>query len=100
MRFSAIDLELSINGAAEPIVRNHPADRSLDQQFGMTRPTRAHILGLVSADVTRKAHEAFLFFFFARHTDLVGVDDDYEVARIDMWSENRFVFATQKSGRL
>src|SRR5439155_17447847 len=45
-------------------------------------------------------HEGFLFFFLARHPDLVRVDHDNEIAGIDMWRENGLLFATQKPGRL
>src|SRR3984893_1119578 len=65
----------------------------------MTRPARPHVFRFVAANVARKTHEGFLFFFFARYTDLARVDYDDEVAGIDMGSENRFLFAAQKPGR-
>ena len=65
----------------------------------MTRPACAHVFGFVPADETRKAHEGFLFFFFARHPDLFRVDHDDKVAGIDMGRENRLLFAAQQFRR-
>jgi len=62
----------------------------------MTRSTRADVFGFVAADVAGKAHEVFLFFFFAGHANLVGIDHDDEIAGIDMRSENRLLFSAQQ----
>ena len=66
----------------------------------MTSPACAHVFSFVAANEARKAHEAFLFFFFARYADLVRVDHNNEVTGIDVWSEDRFLFAAQKPRRL
>src|SRR6266705_4394867 len=100
MRFSAIDLELSIDGTSEPVVRNHTANCALDQQFRMTRASRLNVLGFMPAHVAGKTHEGLLLFLFAGDTDLLGVDDDHEVTGIDMRRENRLLFAAQKFRRL
>ena len=80
-------------------MRNHPADRSFDQQFGMARPTRAHVFRFMAADVSRKTHVGLLFFFLSGDTHLVGIDHDDEVAGIDVGRENRLFLAAQKLGR-
>jgi len=96
MRIAAINFQLSINGAAEPIVRNHAADGTFHQQFGMSRTSRADVLRFVPADEARKTHVSFLFFLLAAEANLVGVDYDDEIAGIDMGSEDRFFFPAQK----
>ena len=62
----------------------------------MTGTTSAHVLGFVPADETGKTHESLLLFLFAGDTHFLSVDDDNEVAGIDMRSENRLFFAAQK----
>src|SRR2546426_5145736 len=66
----------------------------------MTSPSRANVLGFMSAHVAGETHEAFLLFLFAGDTDLLGVDDHDEVTSIDMRRKNRLLFAAQKSRRL
>src|ERR1700736_2818154 len=66
----------------------------------MTLTSRTNVRGISAAHEARETHEAFLFFFFSRHPDLLRIDYDDEVAGIDMWGEDRFLFAAQKSGRL
>src|SRR6266404_4396148 len=96
MRFAAINLQFPINRATETIVRNHPANRALDQQFGMPRPTRAHVFRFVTADVPGKTHKALLLFLLATHTHFGGVDDDDEIAGIDVRREHGFLFSAEQ----
>src|SRR5690348_12876453 len=50
----------------------------------------------MSADISRKAHETLLFLFLARHSDLVGVDHDHEIAGVYVRSENRLFLPAQQ----
>ena len=47
---AAIDLQLAINGAAEPVVRDHSFHGALDEQLGTTRSTLAEGFGFMTAD--------------------------------------------------
>src|SRR5262245_33770011 len=96
MRFALVNLELPINRTAEAIVRNHSTHRALDQQFRMANPTRPDVFRFVTADITGEAHEALLFFLLAGHANLAGVNDDNEIAGIDVRSENSLLFSAQK----
>ena len=84
MQIAAINFQLPIYRATEPIVRNHSANRALDQQFRMARAPGAGRLRLVATDESGKTHVALLLFLFAGESDLVGVDDDNEIAGIDV----------------
>src|SRR5437588_4077788 len=66
----------------------------------MTGPARTNAFGIVSANISGKAHETFLFFLLAGHADFVCVNDDDEVTGIDVRCENRFLFSAQKICRL
>src|SRR6476619_971618 len=81
-------------------MRNHPADRAFNQQFRMALPTGANVLGFVSPDVSREAHVAFLFFFLAGEPNFFGIDDDNEVAGIDMGGIDGLFLSAEKIGCL
>src|SRR6266568_5921490 len=66
----------------------------------MTPTPRPHVFRFMPADIPRKTHEAFLFFFLPGDADLVGINDDDEVTGIDVRSENSLLFSAQKPGRL
>jgi hypothetical protein len=100
MRIAAIYFELPINMPTEPIVRNHPAHGAFDKQFGMASTARPDTLRFVAADVTRETHIIFLFFLLAGEPNLFRVDDNNKISGVDVWRENRFLFATQQSGSL
>jgi len=100
MRIAAIHLQLSINIPTKPIVWNHPADGSFNQQLRMSGAARPEILRFVSADVTGKTHIAFLFFFLSGEADFFRVDDNDKISGIDVWGKNRFFFPPQQVGGL
>jgi len=81
-------------------VRDHSADRALDQQFGVTRTTGLNVFGFVTTNEAGKAHEGFLILLLASNPDLVGVDDDDEVTSVNVWRENGLFFSAQKICRL
>src|SRR5437763_1558474 len=79
MRLAAINLDLAINRTPQAIVRDHSANRALDQQFRMTRAPCADALGFMTTDETGKAHVSLLLFLFAAHAHLPGVYHNHEV---------------------
>jgi hypothetical protein len=64
----------------------------------MTATAGADILGFMAADVSGKTHVAFDLFFLAGEANFIGVDNDDEIAGIDVRSENGFGFATEEIG--
>src|SRR6516162_5340938 len=96
MRIAAIDFQFPIHVPAKSIVRNHSAHGAFDQQLRMTSPARPDIFRFMSADVTGKTHVTFLFLFLSAKPDFFCVDDNDEVAGVDVWRENRFVFPAQQ----
>ena len=98
MQIAAVNLQLSVNSPAEFVVRDHPADGALDEQFRMPRASGAGVLGFVPAYEARKTHEALLFFLFAGEPNFFGVDHDDEIASVDMGGVDRLFFAAQEIG--
>ena len=93
VRFTAINLEFSINGSAEPIVGDHSADGTLDQQFGMPRPTRPQVFRFVPPHISGKAHIGFLLFLFAGDAHFFGIHNNDEITGVDMGGKNSFLLA-------
>ncbi len=81
-------------------MRDHTADSTLDEKLGMALAAGGESLGLVATDVTGEAHVSLLHVFFATDANLVGIDDDDEITRINMRGENSFALAAQKVGGL
>ena len=79
---------------------DHPSYGVLDEQLGVARAALLEVLGVVAAHKPGEAHESLGFFFLARHADFVGVDDDDEIARVNVGGENGFFFAAHQAGRL
>jgi len=65
----------------------------------MTSTACPGTLRFVSADITRKTHITFLFFFLSGEPDFFRVDNDDEIARVHVWRKNGFLFATQEIRR-
>src|SRR5438445_4567366 len=93
---ASIYFEFPVNGAAESIVRNHSAHRSLNQQFWMPHPSCPDIFRFMATDVTGKAHESFLLFLFAGDAHFFGINHDHEIAGIDVRGEESFFLSPQK----
>ena len=100
MRVTTVNFQFPIRASAKPVMWNHPAHRTLDQQFGMACTPAPDVFGLVAPDEAGKAHITFLLFFFSRKLNLLGVDHDDKIAGIDVGSENGFFFSAQKFGGL
>src|SRR6266496_3140064 len=66
----------------------------------MASAARPGTLRFVSAHVTGKTHITFLFFFLSGEPHLFRVNDNDEIAGIDMWGENCFSFPAQQVGSL
>jgi hypothetical protein len=97
---AGINLEFAIESATEAIVWDHTTDSALDEEFRTTLAAGAECLGLVTTDVTGKAHIRFRHVFFAADGNLGSIEDYHEIARIDVGCEYRFVFSTKQVGGL
>src|SRR5438128_1525192 len=95
---AGVDLELAHQRAAERRARQHAADGVLDEPGGVARG------GLPGAELLQAAREhgvvdvLLVVPLLAGQLDLVGVDDDDEVAAVGVGREDRLVLAAQDAG--
>src|SRR6185437_13557584 len=94
---AAVDLQLLQLLAAQRGLGKHALDRDLDQPLGTGLEQLADRALGQPAGVTG-VPVAELAELGGRHRDLVGVDDDYEVAGVDVQRELRLVLAAQQLG--
>jgi len=97
---ACVNLEFAIEGAAETVVRDHAADGAFDEKLRAALTACAEGLGFVTTDESREAHVGLGDFFFAADGDLGGVEDNDEVAGINVRSEDGFVFSAKEVGGL
>ena len=100
MLCAGIDFEFAVKSTTQPVVGNHAADGTLDKKLRATLTTCTECLGLVTTDEAGKTHVGFGDFLFATDGNFGGIDNDDEVARVDMWREDGFVFTAKKIGGL
>ena len=100
MKIAAVNFQFPVNGAPQFVVRDHPADRAFDEQLGMPRSAGSGVLGFVAADEPGEAHKAFLFFLLTGQPHLFRVNDDDEIAGIDVGGVDRLFFAAEEIGGL
>lgn len=98
VRRTGIDLQLHVGLAAERVLRKHPLDRLFDDALRVLRHQLRKLLVAVAARIERIMIIRLLLHALAGHLDLLGVDDNDEIACIDMRRKSRFVLAA-KDGR-
>lgn len=96
MLFSAIDLQLGKYGPPQPVVRDHSFDRPFNQKFRAALPALLRSLGLVTADVPGEAHVSFLQLLLPGQPNLIRVDYDHKVARVNVRGEDSFSLAAEQ----
>ena len=98
---TCIDLELLAHLASERVLGEHALDGVLDDALGMLLHCLLEGLLTHAAGITRDAGIHLVGDLGASHFDLVAVDDDYEIARINMRRVGRLVLAAQnlRNGR-
>src|SRR3954468_7825079 len=79
-----VDLQLSELLATEPVARQHPLDRQPQHFLGAARDHLLERPRAQSARVAAVAVVALLLALVAGHRDLLGIDDDHEVAHVAM----------------
>jgi hypothetical protein len=81
-------------------VREHPLDGLLDRLLGVPLEQLGVRRRAQAARVARVAVGHLGLALVAGQRDLVGVDHDHEVARVDVRGVHRLVLATQERGSL
>ena len=97
---ASVNFQLAIEGAAEAVVRDHSTNSALDDEFRTALAACTESLGFVTADIAGEAHVGFGGFLFAADGDFGCVEDDHEVACVDMRGEDGFVFTAEEIGGL
>ena len=92
---AGIDLELLAHGPTEGVLGEHALDGVLHNALRMLLHRLFETLALQTARVTAVAEVLFLESLVARDANLIGIDDDDEIARIDMRGVGRLVLALQ-----
>jgi len=97
---AGVNLEFAIEGAAETVVRDHATDGALDEKLGAALTACAEGLGFVTTNEAGEAHVGLGDFFFAADGDFGGVENNDEVAGVNMRSEDGFIFSAKEVGGL
>lgn len=100
MRRSGVDLELTVHVASELRLREHSPNDALDEVLGTALEDFLVAERLEAARVSRVAAYLRLDEFFAGKSDLVRVDDDDEVAGVDVRRVCGLVLARKDAGYL
>ena len=94
---TGIDLELGVLGFAEAGLGKHAVDSALDQKDGATLANHAWGFDFLTADIPREASVDFGIFLGAGEDHLIGIDDDHEVAGVDVGGEGRLMLAAEQT---
>ena len=95
-----VNLQLAVDRASEAVVRDHPLDRTLDEELGTALAALAEGLGLVASDESGEAHVALLGLFLAADLDFSRIDHHDKIAGVDMRGKDRLVLAAKQVGGL
>lgn len=95
---TGVHLELGQLGTAEAVLGEHAADGLLHRANRVLLEKLGVVDSLQTARVTRVAVGDLLLTLVAGEGDLVGVDDDDEVAGVEVVGEARLVLAAQERG--
>ena len=99
MSLTRVNLELGDDSSAKAVVWNHAFDSAMNEEFWATLTDFFHGLHLLITDVTTTlAGVEFLLLLLAGEADFVSIDDDHEITRINVRSEDRVVFTTDQVG--
>ena len=94
---TSIDMQTSESLAAKSVVGEHALDSLLDDELGLLSHQLLVLDLFEVTDVTGVMVVHFLIEFFTGQNDFIRIDDDDEIAGVNMRSEDRFVFAAEKS---
>src|SRR6476646_3406429 len=97
---TGVDLQLADLGARELVLRKHPLDRLADHLGGTALELFAQRAASQSARVAGVAVIHLLVELVSRHVDLLGIDDDDEVAAVDVRGVLGLALAAERVGDL
>src|SRR4051812_43568323 len=95
---AGVDLQLGEELTAEDALREHALDRLGDRQGGLAVEEFFVGLDAEAAGLAAVVVVVLLLELAAGEQDLVGVDDDDEVARVDVRRERSLVLAAEDRG--
>lgn len=93
---AGVNFQLGVNGPTEAVVGNHSANGAFDKELRTAFTARLESLRFVTPNKPGEAHVFLGDFFFSEDLDLARVDDNDEIAGIDVRGENGFVFAAKQ----
>jgi hypothetical protein len=99
MLSAAINFQLGEEAATEPILRQHPAHRGLDQALRLISEHLARGSRADAARIGRVAMVQLILGLRAGKLDLRRIDDDNEIAGVLMGREVRSMLAAQDASR-
>ncbi len=95
-----VNFEFGQQHAAQAVLGHHAAHGAVDEFFGLPGANLGDGSALFPALPAGVSHVNFARFLLAGHADLFGVDDDHEVARIQVRGVTGLVAAPEKVGDL
>lgn len=95
---TGVDLELGVLGFAEAGLGKHAIDGALDEEDWAAFADHARGFDFLSADISREAGVDLGVFLSTGEHNLIGIDDDHEVAGVDVGGEGWLVLAAEEAG--
>ena len=95
---AGVDFQLGELSGAKSGVGEHSFNCTLDDCRRATFSQRFQGFLLEAVRETGMPRINFLGFFLTGYFDLLGIDDDYEITRVNVGSELRLIFASQDVG--
>src|SRR3989449_10475850 len=92
---SPVDLELLGHRPAEPVLRQHPLDRPLDDALGMSLQHGLRAYLTQASDVPRVPAVDLVAELPSREMDSFGVHDDDVIAHVEVRHEVRLVLSAE-----
>src|SRR4051812_40793687 len=100
MLIASIDLQLGNDATAETVLREHLLHGDLDHPLRVLLVHLPEAGGTLPARISRVANVLLLLRALGRKLDLVRVDDDDEIAAIDVRCEEWLVLAAENRSHL
>lgn len=97
VRLTSINLELAELRAAEACLWDHAPDSALHEEDWTTLANNPRSFYFLSTDVAGEAGVNLGSLLGAGEDNLVSVDDDDKIARINVGGENRLVLAAEEA---
>ena len=100
MLAACVDLELAELGAAQLVLGDHSFDGPFEDELGLASADLGGSFDGLAADVTGVTGVDLVTLLVSAEAGVLGIDDDNEVAGINVRSEDGLVLATEEAGSL